>query len=250
MSWRESLPTTLMGNLDKIINGLIQGDAALQLPKASEAKFLLRMQEVNQAWGSLKQTITAFRQDPQKKDDLLARSEDYFALANKAVSDAEECSKHNVNVLRIIETILFCLSAAILAFIWVGSRRKISAPLIELTTKVKQIARGDLTVAIEAKSNDEIGMLSRSMAAMVSGLRDILDRISTSSKAVASAVEELRTISRRMSDGGEKPVLPGRRHRHGVGRDEPDHCGNSEKHGHSPLRNLLPPSMLCVGEKR
>ena len=197
----------LRGNLDKIIKGLTQGDADLQLPKASDSQFLSSMNEVSRAWEGLKQTISEFRQNPEKKDDLLSKSEEYFALANKAVSDAEQFSKRNVAVLRVIETILFCLSTAILALIWFGSRRKISAPLMELTTKVREIARGDLTVKIEARGNDEVGSLSRSMAGMVSGLRDILDHLTTSSEAVVSAVGELRAISRKTSDGAKNQSL-------------------------------------------
>jgi methyl-accepting chemotaxis protein len=74
---------------------------------------------------------------------------------------------------------------------------------MDLTKKVKEIAHGDLTVKIDAKGGDEIGTLSRSLAAMVSSLWDILDRISASSEAVASSVNELRTISRNTSDGAK-----------------------------------------------
>ena len=50
--------------------------------------------------------------------------------------------------------------------------RWIAQPLRELGAQARRIREGDLDVAIVPRSRDEIGVLARTMAEMVQGLRD------------------------------------------------------------------------------
>lgn len=104
----------LIAQLDKIINGLIQGNEALGLPTANDQEFLTHMQTVSNAWQKLKKSIQALRQDSSLREQILQESETYFQLTNAAVFAAEDFSKGKVNHLKITSLLLFALNLLVL----------------------------------------------------------------------------------------------------------------------------------------
>ena len=71
------------------------------------------------------------------------------------------------------DTALLCLLALLVAIgTAVSISRRITRPIGELADKARAIQDGDLEVAFDDSSTDEIGALSRSMAEMVQGMRD------------------------------------------------------------------------------
>jgi methyl-accepting chemotaxis protein len=191
----------LMFKLDRIISGLISGDAALKLPKATDQEFLSRMREVERAWTRLKETIAAARVDPTQSDNLLAESEDYFELTNSAVSAAEAFSKGNVTTLKTIQVVLLLLNLVILASVWITSQRKIAKPLADLTERTKKIANGDLTVTINYASKDEIGELAKGLNSMIENFRDAVGSVKAAADNVASGGQQISSSAEEMSQG-------------------------------------------------
>jgi methyl-accepting chemotaxis protein len=193
----------MAAKLDKIINGLLNGDTKLGLPKPTDETFISQLNVVKGSWADLKQLVVSGRQDTKSKGEILRKSEAYFAEADKAVTQAEQISRYNVNFLRIIQIVLLCFNCAILALIWSGSRRKIADPISRLTQKVELISRGDLTVNMDATGKDEIAILSRSMANMTDSLRTIIGRIVASADSIVSAVDLLRAMWATTSEGAK-----------------------------------------------
>lgn len=99
----------LITKLDRLINGLINGDKKLQLQKATDTESISKMNDAKKAWDTLKKSIVKARKD-KKYDDLLQVSEDYFEKTNKAVFAAEVFSKKNVTFLKNVQIILFILN--------------------------------------------------------------------------------------------------------------------------------------------
>jgi methyl-accepting chemotaxis protein len=93
----------LIENQNRLVNGLINGDSSLELPAATDPDFRERMQTVASAWVDLKQQILATRNDPKYRPELLAASEKYFELADRAVSSAEKYSNTKIERLRTIQ---------------------------------------------------------------------------------------------------------------------------------------------------
>ena len=79
----------------------------------------------------------------------------------------------------------------------------ITRPLSEITSKVEQIAGGDLTVTIAYDSTDEIGILANSTGKMVRKYNDMINKILSSSNNVVSAVDVLRNQSRKTAEGSQ-----------------------------------------------
>lgn len=70
-------------------------------------------------------------------------------------------------------------------------------PVVETLARV---AKGDLTVApINSEARDELGELSRSVDAMVAGVRDVLMEVATSTQDVSAAATEIAASAEQMS---------------------------------------------------
>lgn len=165
----------LIGNLDNIINGLMNGDETLKLPMATDDAFINKMKEVQTEWEKIKENIYSFRSG-KANTDLVAQSENYFSLADELVSIAQNISDNKVSNLRKIQTGLLILDIAILLGLGLIIHKKILVPLKRL---IGQVEDGN----IEQKSDenllsrkDEIGILARSLNKTMDGLRESIDK--------------------------------------------------------------------------
>lgn len=93
------------------------------------------------------------------------------------------------------------VAAAIAIGLFVSGR--LSRPLQQLQQNFQLVADGDLTVQVHATCCDEVGNLSRSFAAMVQQLRDLIAQVTTTSTTVATATKELNATSEEIASGAE-----------------------------------------------
>jgi len=83
--------------------------------------------------------------------------------------------------------------------IWIY--RSIAKPLNELILGAEQIAQGNLISSKNVYTNDEIGMVQKSMRKMVDNLREIVGKIKTSTETLASSSEELSVTATSFEKG-------------------------------------------------
>jgi methyl-accepting chemotaxis protein len=74
-------------------------------------------------------------------------------------------------------------------------------PIGELNAAVERVAAGDLTQTVDAKSQDEIGVLFVSLKKMVEKLRDVVGDVKNASASVAGGSHQLSTGAEQMSQG-------------------------------------------------
>jgi methyl-accepting chemotaxis protein len=135
-------------------------------------------------------------------------------------------------VLEASKTIIIALATftllggALLAYrVTVG----ITRPLREAAQFAEAVAVGNLTARIEARSNDEIGALLRSLAAMSAGLARIVDgvrmgteSISTSSHEIASGNQDLSARTEAQASSLQQTVVTMHSLTDAVGRNAAD----------------------------
>lgn len=103
--------------------------------------------------------------------------------------------------------ILFLLAAGIAVGVSVVTTRAVVRPLREMIVVAEQVARGDLTVRIEQRSQDEAGQLAAAFKRMVESLRELLGQVGNNAQALASASEELTVVSQQMSANAEETSM-------------------------------------------
>jgi methyl-accepting chemotaxis protein len=75
--------------------------------------------------------------------------------------------------------------------LWVFMRRAVLNPMANAVSYAEQIAQGDLTADIQAKSRDETGQLLRSLSIMNVGLADVVSQVRNSAEAVVTAANQV-----------------------------------------------------------
>ena len=73
--------------------------------------------------------------------------------------------------------------------------RQISAPLISASKLAQHVSNGNLTQQVKVTNNDEIGTLQRSLGSMNNALKEMVERISSSSEAQANSATQLSEIT-------------------------------------------------------
>ncbi len=149
----------LIDEIERIIQGLIEGDRDLKLPPATDPNFLQKMQAVQTGWFTLKATIQEHRNAPQGDELLLQESELFFELSNAAVFAAEDFAKGKVQLTQVSQITLFLLNFAVLVGIcWVTHilQSQIKKAIVAIASSCTEIAaivtQQELVVSMQAAS--------------------------------------------------------------------------------------------------
>ena len=212
----------LINKLDILVNGLIKGDRDLGLPPATDPNFFAKMNAVQSSWQKLKVAIATSRQQPSYRSQLLNQSEDYFDLANEAVSAAAASSQAKIQRLKIIELFIFGLNLLVLGMI-LAIARNIARSLVNSTTSIAtsstQIASAveeqERTVASQSASisqmsttMEELGASSRQSAeqaeASAAGANQALLVAEGGTKAVHQTLREMSSLKEKVTEIAEQ----------------------------------------------
>lgn len=191
----------LISKLDKILNGLINGDKELLLPGIKDEVYQSKMNEISIAWRGLKKDILAARGRPDMGGLLIKKSEEYFKLTNGAVSAAEVFAKKNVTNLKNFQIAVFFMICVLLVIVWRITQRDIATPLAYLSEKMGNLAAGDLTCGINYKSRDEIGQLAADLNQLVTKLREVMSNVRSAEDNIIAGSHALSSSAEGMSQG-------------------------------------------------
>lgn len=134
--------------------------------------------------------------------DLLNNSEAVNAVLNKLLEINTQQS-HDTNqqavdqydsAFNLVITLLVIATALTLLLAWLLTN-SITQPIANALSAAEQIAEGNLTRPISVDGQDEAGRLLLAMSKMQDKLRDTLQRISGSATQLASAAEELNSVT-------------------------------------------------------
>ena len=119
-----------------------------------------------------------------KMGELQQNQRDQIDSFSKKIEENYAASRNLMIALGVVSMVL-CVFMA-----WSLSS-SITGPLVQANKLAKQVAAGDLTVHIEARSNDEIGMLLRSLNDMQASLVQVVSNVRSGSEGVATASSEI-----------------------------------------------------------
>jgi methyl-accepting chemotaxis protein len=117
-------------------------------------------------------------------------------------TDKSEVTKELDKLL--VNSAVVCLLAVLViifaVFILVGKTVK---PIKTLGNAAQEIARGNLKVHIESKSNDEVGVLSRDFDLMLKNIKSLLGEMKKTGETLAASSEEIQASTEEASEASE-----------------------------------------------
>jgi methyl-accepting chemotaxis protein len=147
--------------------------------------------------------VAALAQDNKQMEASLqelrtALSSDFQAALTKVTA-----SIHGQTILGLV---FFLLTGSCAVALTVMVERQVSAPLQQLTLRLKDIAQGegDLTKRVQINSKDEIGELAKWFDTFMDKLQTTIGQVATSTSGVAVSAEELTALSQEMGSNAEE----------------------------------------------
>ncbi|BAQ72175.1 histidine kinase, HAMP region, chemotaxis sensory transducer HAMP region: chemotaxis sensory transducer [Pseudomonas sp. Os17] len=134
--------------------------------------------------------------------DLLNNSEAMNTVLNRlleintqqTLDTNQQAAEQYSSAFALVVGLLVLATALTLLFAWLLTR-SITLPIANALSAAEEIAEGNLTRPIRIDGSDEAGRLLQAMAKMQEKLRDTLQRISGSAGQLASAAEELNSVT-------------------------------------------------------
>jgi methyl-accepting chemotaxis protein len=136
--------------------------------------------------------------------DTVAVSNLVEKLQKSQVDEANHMVGGVVKSVDIVNKVLFSITGIsmflgiLIAFF---ITRSITSPINEAVNVSNRLSEGDLTINVEAKSSDEVGMLITAMKSMVEKLKEVMSDVKSSSDNVASGSQQMSSSSEEMSQG-------------------------------------------------
>nr|WP_121103888.1 methyl-accepting chemotaxis protein [Pseudomonas sp. WPR_5_2] len=134
--------------------------------------------------------------------DLLNNSEAINTVLNtlleintrQTLDTNQQAADQYSSAFNLVITLLVIATGLTLLFAWLLTN-SITKPIANALNAAEQIAEGNLTRPITVDGEDEAGRLLQAMSRMQDKLRDTLQRISGSATQLASAAEELNSVT-------------------------------------------------------
>ncbi|MGY1770175.1 methyl-accepting chemotaxis protein [Blastococcus sp. SYSU D00813] len=131
----------------------------------------------------------------------------YAGMQERRVGAGQEATDHASDIAGSAVTTLWAFLAAgvlLAAGLAVYVVRQIVRTVRSVQGSVEALARGDLTVAPEVTSQDELGRMAQALGAAQDSLRGVLSGVAGAADAVAASSEELSASSAQISASAEE----------------------------------------------
>ncbi|MEM9482391.1 MAG: methyl-accepting chemotaxis protein, partial [Cyanobacteria bacterium P01_F01_bin.116] len=207
----------LITKIDTTIDGLINGSEELQLHKQKDPAFVAAMEKVDADWNILKTDVLAYRNDPNKKAQLIKDSEIFFEDANKAVDAAEKFTVAHIKEVSNTQLAFLIFDIAVLGFIfWLVLRtskllQTSIASVADSSSNIAETVGAQEKVVTEQTSSvnqttstiEDLGAASLQAAqkadTSANGAREALTLSETGSQAVENTVNEIEDLQAKVS---------------------------------------------------
>jgi len=202
---RAKSPAWASSSLDAYDQAVVDAERGLELAHADVAKLSVDSGALKNAVLSVRTHLTrlkdiqlttesAHNQLEQQLDQLLAQSD--LLSQDQTQRRDREAEQARIQTLGIAAAAL--LFGALAAWVIAG---QIVHPLRKALLVANRIAEGDLSHDVQTQRRDELGQLQRSMSQMTLNLRRLIGNISDNARQIASAAEELSTVTEQTRAG-------------------------------------------------
>ena len=116
----------LINYLDEILEELLTGNGPYDLPLVKDGDYRLDLENLNDMWTSMKESIMEFRQGTIDGNELLELSEDYFTQANETVFSADRYSSAQIHMLSSICIGMFATMLLVWGLLFLALSRKVT----------------------------------------------------------------------------------------------------------------------------
>jgi methyl-accepting chemotaxis protein len=168
--------------LDRLSSSIMKYDGGMQMLHVEITNRSIAIPE--QGYQRVAEFMSAIRDTESAATELLKGAEQRI----EALKPAQQANTRQIVLMLAAVTLLVVVVAVPIAVL---IARSVSVPVAGAVRVAEALARGDLTMKIEARSSDEVGRLLQALKGTVEQLASIIGRIKETSDRVSSASREL-----------------------------------------------------------
>lgn len=194
---------------NKIMSALINGDDELNISKNKNSEIVTMLKgtivETNQYADATKKLLSE-KEINKNTEYIISNALPIKNNIHKVVEKYQENYDKKIKDFKRNIAIFLFIGIIMLAY---GSRlikKQIVKPIVDLTTRLEEIASGDgdLTQMIQVKSEDEIGKLAIHFNEFIGKIRNMVIQINQVSEVVSSMAVVLNKITNEVNEGSER----------------------------------------------
>jgi methyl-accepting chemotaxis protein len=185
-------PTLDTGQIDRIG---AEFQSYYELARATSLR-MIDMEVGPELQGELREMSNRYNRVKATLDEIAAQ-------ANIDITEAFERSRLNQERATVVYVVVLVVCIGALAALSVSVVRSISRSMSRVIAVTSEVADGELTKRVEIDGSDELGAMGRSINRALDRMRVAVSVFADNAGALASASDELSTISVRMSGGAD-----------------------------------------------
>jgi methyl-accepting chemotaxis protein len=211
--------TAIFGQIEELKEALKGEPELLKILEQAEAAYRVFEQHCEQyatfyAAGEPEKGVEKFYEMTAAEDQMGVHVDELAARVKSGVQQAflsaEQVGEQATRITAVVAALAVCIAVAVGILLTLS----IANPLGTMTKAAHKTTTGDLAVAVEVKSSDEVGMLADAFNQMIGGLQEMLhssrgaasnlrsaatEILATSSQQAATANEQVTTVSQTIS---------------------------------------------------
>ncbi|RBY96896.1 methyl-accepting chemotaxis protein [Blastococcus sp. TF02-8] len=137
----------------------------------------------------------------QLTDAVVADATTTIVAAEERIEQEQEDAVRRAELLSVL---LVAIGTVVVVGICWATARALTRPLARVRASLLAMATGDLTVAADVRSTEEVGRMAAALEHAQAGLREVLASVVTSADAVAASSEELSASSAQIAASAEE----------------------------------------------
>ncbi|MCI8211295.1 chemotaxis protein [Pseudomonas sp. S25] len=155
------------------------------------------------------QEMAVFIQDTSKPQAVALQNsiEELIAINEKGADQSGAIADGSFTSGRYISMIFIVIAVLVTIVVAVAFTRSITQPIQTLLITTRKIADGDLRTTVEISGADEMTELQTATATMLASLKGTIQHISDSSGQLASAAEEMSSITKESNAGIQRQSM-------------------------------------------
>lgn len=155
------------------------------------------------------QEMSVFIQDTTKPQAVALQMsiDELIGINEKGADESGLIADESFNSGRYISMIFIVIAVIVTVLVAVAFTRSITQPIQNLLITTRKIADGDLRSPVEISGADEMTELQTATATMLASLKGTIQHISDSSGQLASAAEEMSSITKESNAGIQRQSM-------------------------------------------
>lgn len=183
-----------IGLFERSQKGLLEGDAALKIPRVNEPDIRAQLEKVVQIWGLYKDDILSYVDHPDTAvlKSISDRSSVALREMNNAVTMMEKAAHHDVNKERVLALLMTCGILVLVTFGRMFGMTVLMQQIVRLRESLRSVGDGDFSHSIKVDNKEnEVGQMFVAYNDMVAHMGHLVGGVTQATAAVSSTVDEV-----------------------------------------------------------